>query len=112
MAGHKNTCNFSHISECAGNVVLIGTFENANVILSEVGLILNTHTINYRICDNHYIEFKNRNIKRSRKKLCCVPELISRHDGQHTKAYRNLNSTQVVDIHQATGVVVPIATRK
>lgn len=99
------------------------------IILSEVGLkpcVALAKYNNYQICTSHFNFYLKSNTKRSRRKLCQIPSLLSSHphidntreDGlrslpirTHIKsASRGLKESDIIHLISQAGITLPVNT--
>ena len=108
-------CNFISSSACSGNSILLNSCHSEDVfkIVTENGL----HPSKYynseaRICTEHFNEYLKINKNRSKRKTCQIPACLCSHLGVQYKASRLLTLCEITLLHDSTGVIIPVGTRK
>ena len=90
----------------------------STILLTESGLLFTKFTESFTVCTSHLLKIQEQNRSRQRLKCCGIPSHIACHDAINKKrkgklrADRNLTATQVLEVSQKYGTVLPFGTRK
>ena len=109
------SCSFESASVCSGEIIPLNSCASGDiaVVLTENGLHpTKFNAENVTICTEHFNQYLRSNTNRSKRKQCQIPPLLSYHPETSYKPSRNIRLSDVEVIHQSSGIIVPIGTRK
>ncbi|VDH94471.1 Hypothetical predicted protein [Mytilus galloprovincialis] len=98
---------------CDGQIILLASLksDDADLLLSEIGLLNTYRTEDYTICGEHLKYIKEENCLSWIRRKCCIPFSISAHKSV-AKGDRKITKDVMYKILTTTGCVVPIGARK
>ena len=112
--GSLSTCGDSCTDDCKLQLLINCTENDVNIILTESGLLPSKFDLStIQICPFHFNDVLRQNLNRTKRNLCQVPSVLNAHPGNtnHRKS-RLIRLNDVEAIHNRTGIVLPIGTRK
>ncbi|CAC5358968.1 unnamed protein product [Mytilus coruscus] len=108
MSCKFKTSKYSGVG-CNGQIYQLASLksDDAELLLSEIGLLNTYKTEEYTICDQHLKYVKEENRLTWVRRKCCIPSSISAHKGL-AKGDRKITKDVMCKILSTTGLVVPI----